>query len=109
MMNTIKIGDQLKALRRAKGLTTDDLAKKVSVSQSYISRFENNKAIPDIDMLQKILTALNTDLAKFFSTDINMPEDVIRLINTIQTMSPEARKKLDEFLKIMQKESNKST
>jgi len=108
-MNTIKIGDQLKALRRAKGLTTDDLAKKVSVSQSYISRFENNKAIPDIDMLQKILTALNTDLAKFFSTDINMPEDVIRLINTIQTMSPEARKKLDEFLKIMQKESNKST
>lgn len=104
-MDVIKIGNQLRALRLAKGLTTDDVARKVNVSQSYISQFENNKAIPDVDMLQKILTALNTDLATFFSRDMQIPEDMIQLMDTIQTMSPDARKKLDEFLKLMQKEN----
>jgi len=47
-MKTIKIGEKLRALRKSKGLTTNELAEKVNVSQSYISRFENNRAIPAI-------------------------------------------------------------
>src|SRR5690625_3495056 len=99
-MKAIKIGEKLRALRLANHLTTGELANKVNVSQSYISRFENNKAIPDINMLQRILEMLDTDLATFFSTDMNMPKDMIKLMNTIQTLSPEARHKLDDFLNV---------
>lgn len=67
MIDSNKIGSQLKALRKAKNLTTQELADKVSISQSYISRFENNRAIPDIDMLERILMALGSDLSSFFS------------------------------------------
>lgn len=102
MVDSNKIGIQLKALRKAKGFTTQELADMVNVSQSYISRFENNRAIPDIDMLERILNALSSDLSTFFSSDLqDVPIDLIQLIDTVKTLSPEARLKLNEFLRIM--------
>jgi len=38
-MGTIKVDNQIRALRYARDLTTDDLARKVNIPQSYISRF----------------------------------------------------------------------
>lgn len=103
MVDSNKIGNQLKMLRKSKGLTTQQLANDVNVSQSYISRFENSRAIPDIDMLERLLKALDSDLASFFSSDLqDVPEDLILLMNTVKTLSPEARIKLNEFLKLMQ-------
>lgn len=102
MVTSNKIGSRLKMLRKSKGLTTQQLANVVNVSQSYISRFENSRAIPDIDMLERILTALNSDLASFFSDDLqDVPEDLILLMDTVKTLRPEARVKLNEFLKLM--------
>lgn len=65
-MHKIKVGSKIKGLRKAKNYTTVDLANKVNVSQAYISRLENDKIIPNIDMLSRILNALGTDLATFF-------------------------------------------
>jgi|SRR5690625_5110567 len=99
-----KVGEKLRALRKAKGLTTQALAEKVNVSQSYISRFENGRAIPDIKMLEHLLNHLDCDLATFFSNDFQeASEDLIKLIDTIKTLTPEARIKLNEFLKEMKK------
>ena len=103
-MKTIKIGSKLRELRLSRGLTTQELADKVSVSQSYISRFENDKAIPDIDMLNRILIALDSDLASFFSENMNMPADLVKLLNTIKTLNPDVRIKLNEFLNLMMKD-----
>lgn len=100
------IGAKLRALRKAKGFTTQEIADKVNVSQSYISRFENGRAIPNIDMLESILQALDTNLSTFFSEDLQEDsEDLIQLIDTVKTLSPEARVKLNDFLQIM-KENN---
>lgn len=102
MIDSNKIGSQLRTVRKAKNITTQELANKVNISQSYISRFENGRAVPDIDMLEKILEALGTDLASFFSEDReDLPDDLIQLIDTVKTLSPEARVKLNEFLQLM--------
>lgn len=101
MMN-VNIGMKLRALRKAKGLTTQQLANKVAVSQSYISRFENNRAVPDIIMLESILTALDTDLATFFANDdTDFSVELLQLIDTVKKLSPEARIKLNEFIQII--------
>ena len=101
-MKERNFGKQIRALRKAKNLTTQELADKVNISQSYISRFENNRAIPDIDMLERVLTALDSNLATFFTDEFqDMPDDLIQLIDTVKTLSPEARVKLNDFLKIM--------
>ncbi|NLI67686.1 MAG: helix-turn-helix transcriptional regulator [Bacilli bacterium] len=101
---TFNLGERLRSLRQARGLTTQQLADKVAVSQSYISRFENNRAVPDIELLGKILHALDSDLASFFSLDEEeATPDLIQLIETIKTLTPEARIKLNEFIQLVQK------
>jgi|SRR5690625_246359 len=99
----INIGEKLRELRKARGLTTQQLADKVAISQSYISRFENNRAIPDIELLERILFALDSDLNTFFSTEEALSADLIQLFETIKSLTPEARIKLYEFLKLVHK------
>lgn len=94
-------GEKLRMLRKARGLTTQQLADRVAVSQSYISRFENNRANPDIALLDEILKALNSNLASFFAEEETLPVDLLQLIDTVKTMTPEARLKLNEFLQLM--------
>lgn len=98
------LGNKLRTLRKSRGLTTYELAEKISVSQSYISRFENNHAVPDIMLLEKILNALGTNLATFFSDDFDViTSDMLELIDTVKSLSPEARIKLNEFLQLVTK------
>lgn len=102
MMNKNKIGTQLRALRKSKNMSTQQLADKVNVSQSYISKFENGRANPDIEMLENILKALDTNLSSFFATELeDMSDDLILLMNTVKTLSPEARRKLNAFLQVV--------
>lgn len=106
MVDNNQIGVRLKTLRKAKNLTTQELADKVNVSQSYISRFENGRAIPDIVMLERILIALGTDLSSFFASEVQEePVDLMELINTAKTLSPETRIKLNDFLKMLIRDS----
>lgn len=48
----------IKAIRRSKNITQEELANKSSLSQSYISAIENNKTSPTLDCLESIATAL---------------------------------------------------
>ena len=55
----MNLGENIKNLRIKKGLTRQDLAKELNVSDSTISRYENNKREPNIEMLNKIAEILN--------------------------------------------------
>lgn len=48
------LGEQIKKLRIAHGLSQVDLARKLNVSKQSISNWENNNIMPSIDMLKKI-------------------------------------------------------
>jgi transcriptional regulator with XRE-family HTH domain len=105
-MNELKIGEQLKTLRKSLNLTTQEVANRVNISQSYISRFENNRSVPDVEMLAKILKVLGTDMTTFFSyfeKDKNIPSDLAQLIEMSKQLTPEERMKLTEFLKVLKR------
>ena len=59
------------ALLRArieKGLTQEELARKIGTKQSVISRLESGRANPSVAFLKKLAQALNSDLEiKFIS------------------------------------------
>lgn len=95
----LKIGDQLKAYRKSKGLTTKQLAEKAMVAQSSISDIENNKISPSIDTLNRLLKALDLSFSDFFSNDVHFSADLLQLIETAKTLHPEERQKLNDFLK----------
>jgi transcriptional regulator with XRE-family HTH domain len=95
----MQIGTKLRLLRKSKGLSTSDLAAMVNISQSYYSRFENDKAVPDVVMLSSILGALGTTMSDFFADDSDqLPPDLLQLIETAKKLTPEERKKLNDLL-----------
>lgn len=65
----IRIGAQLKNARNSRRMTLRELATEVDCSESLISKIENDKAIPSLTMLHRIVVALGTNIAALFETD----------------------------------------
>lgn len=52
------LGEMIHVLRRRKGWSQEELAKKAGVSASYISKLERNDADPSLDTLGTVVGAL---------------------------------------------------
>jgi transcriptional regulator with XRE-family HTH domain len=67
MENTKELlGARIKEIRKARGLTQEQLAEMIDVEQKHVSRIESGKNYPTIDRLEKISAALNVPLMGFF-------------------------------------------
>lgn len=62
------IGDRIKIARIDRGLTQQQLGALCGMADSAIRRYENNRANPKIETLQKIADALNIPLTEFYSS-----------------------------------------
>jgi transcriptional regulator with XRE-family HTH domain len=60
------IGQRLQALRRAQGLTLEQLAGDSGFSTGYLSQIETGSAVPSLTALQLIAAELGADVADFF-------------------------------------------
>lgn len=63
----MSLGEKIKSLRQEKGYSQPELAEKVGIEQSYLSKLENDKSIPSNDIFRQILTALNVELSEFLA------------------------------------------
>ncbi|MBO4882487.1 MAG: helix-turn-helix transcriptional regulator [Lachnospiraceae bacterium] len=52
------IGENIKKLRKAKGLTQDELAEVIGISGQAVSKWENGGS-PDLEMLTGLISLLN--------------------------------------------------
>jgi transcriptional regulator with XRE-family HTH domain len=73
----------LRQLRLDKGWTQGRAAKEIGIQQSYLSKLENDQAIPSIDILKKISDVYNCQV-----TDIAQVNQEQLEIKTTQTKSP---------------------
>jgi transcriptional regulator with XRE-family HTH domain len=67
----LDIGVRLQAVRKSKGLSQRELAKRVGVTNSTISLIEQNKVSPSVSSLKKVLDGLPISLADFFTLDLD--------------------------------------
>ena len=74
---TVKVGQQLKAVRNAFGLSQRELAKKAGVTNGMVSLIEQDRVSPSVGSLQKILAAFPMTMAEFFTRDMSGPEEVV--------------------------------
>ena len=58
-----KIHEHIKAFRKEKGLTQEEVAKELFVTRQLISKWEQGSSLPDIESVEK--------LAKIFGVTIN--------------------------------------
>jgi transcriptional regulator with XRE-family HTH domain len=63
----LRVGQKLKAARKAHRLHMRDLAERVGCSESLISKIENDKVFPSLPMLHKIAAELGTSIGKMFA------------------------------------------
>lgn len=107
----MKLGDKLKAIRKAKGLSLKQLSKdtKEQVSVSFLSDIENGRGKPSIESLKIIASALNTPVSYFlddsenslFSRAIEDTEfiPVVELLKDFKDWNIEDKKELLYYLR----------
>jgi len=60
------LGEHLKALRAARGMTLERLAAATGLTKSYLSKIQNSRKLPPIATLSRIAQALGTGIGSFF-------------------------------------------
>ncbi len=68
-MNAKIIGEHIKKFRKEKGLTQQQLADSLFVSDKTISRWELGKGLPDIEELPRIAAMLNISIDRLVGND----------------------------------------
>lgn len=62
------VGRELRALRRARGVSIAELARDTGFSEGYLNQVESGTTIPSISALADLAASLGTDLTGFFPT-----------------------------------------
>ncbi len=97
-------GENVASARKKKGLSQDELAKKVGTIAVTIGRYERNEIKPSIDIASKIADALDVSLDYLVgSSDAILEKALVKKITDIQKLSEEDKicvhKMLDAFLR----------
>jgi transcriptional regulator with XRE-family HTH domain len=76
---SIDVGARLRAVRKMKGFSQRELAKRVGVTNSTISLIEQNRVSPSVGSLKKVLDGIPIALADFFTLELESdePEHVV--------------------------------
>ncbi len=61
------LGEHIRTLRNAQGLSQPELASLAKIEQSYLSKLENDKSLPSNDIFRQLLSALALSLNDFLA------------------------------------------
>lgn len=76
------INENIKAIRKSKGLSQAELAIKLNVVRQTISKWEQGLSVPDADMLLSISEALDTPVSTLLGeTVVEREADDLRAIS----------------------------
>lgn len=102
---------RLKQLRESLGMTQDELAKKLNLTQSTIAYYENGKKMPTLENAIIITNLLNTSLDYLVGVsdcqnteNIKESEDIYcsdAILDDISNLSCESLKSLKEFVEFL--------
>lgn len=88
----IRIGRQIRDLRKAKGITLSDMAEKIGRSVGYVSQVERGVSALPIPVLQTISETLGVQITWFFHTDREQPLEELGHVVRV-----ESRRQIDFF------------
>ena len=80
-MNLQAIGQFIASCRKEKGLTQEQFAEKLGVTNRSVSRWENGKTMPDISLYESICRELNITIAELFAAQRATPQNQNAIVN----------------------------
>jgi len=89
--NTVNIGRGIRFVRVAAGIRQGEMARRLEISQNYLSLLENNKAEPSLALLKKV------------SAEFNVPVSFLLLESSVdfESENPEANALLKELKELI--------
>ena len=69
-MNQDRISETIKKIRKENNITQKELADKLGVTYQAVSKWENGKNIPDIEIMKEICTEYNIDINELLDNKI---------------------------------------
>ena len=100
------LSDNIKYLRKEKGLSQEDFANRLNVVRQTVSKWENGLSVPDAEMLVKIATELDTTVNILLDTttkteqNSDLKEIEIRL-DAINNMIEKQNEKRRKFWRVI--------
>jgi len=104
-MDQIRIGSFLKALRKEKGLTQEQLAERLGVSARTVSRWETGSNMPDISLLLEIAEFYDVSIPEIVSGERKEEPMKEEVKEVAATMSRYAESEKEFIIKSVQAES----
>lgn len=95
------VGQKIRQLRRERKLTQTDLAGKIGIHQSDLSRMEKGEYRVGLDTLLKILQEFDLSIGDFFE-ERPRPASAMERYNGL---SEEAKKEVDSFIEFKHQQS----
>lgn len=71
------VGQRLQQLRKMRGLSQRELAKRSGVTNSTISMIEKDEVSPSISSLKKVLSGIPISIADFFTVDFEIKQEPV--------------------------------
>jgi transcriptional regulator with XRE-family HTH domain len=70
-VDALQVGARIRHARILKGMRMRDLAQAVGCDESMVSKIEAGRVMPSLVMLNRMVTALDRDMASFFGLEID--------------------------------------
>ena len=70
------LNENIKVLRKTKGLTQDELAIRLNVVRQTVSKWEKGLSVPDAEMLQRIAEVFEVNVSQLLGAPINQNENI---------------------------------
>lgn len=94
------VGPKIRQLRKERKLTQTDLASRIDIQQSDLSRMEKGEYRVSLDTLFKILAEFNVSISEFFddvAKESLTPRDV-QMVKDLKRLPSPARREIEAFI-----------
>ncbi len=99
------ISDNLKRIRNEKGMSQDELSKKIEIHSVQLSRYERGQSVPSIDIVSKIANALEVSIDELvYGKENNIAEKTIKdrellnMFSKVQLLNEKQKDTVKDFL-----------
>ena len=104
-MDINKVGKFIASLRKAKGLTQQELGDKLFVTNKAVSKWERGLSFPDITILQKLANILEVDVVEILCGErgdkakVNVQEEIDKAVKKIKENQVKKKQELIKKIK----------
>lgn len=103
----MELGEKIKALRKSKNISQEQLAMMLNINRNYLSRVETDKSEPSSSMLKNIAVIFNIDLNSLLDvkrSDADASKSLEYIMNSCKFLSEKDLDFLVRMISIMKEE-----